>query len=266
MSPPATAGTLRALGTGGEKTYDVGNRSLLMTRETGSAPRRAPEPPCRQCVIAGTCPVAVRQDPCAPEAGYIAPQVVPRDRVLQHEGERTGRVAFVKSGLMAVAQARGDGQLRPIAVIGPGNLIGQSELVGQPAVFTVRALTPVSLCMFSPALLEAVLTFQGRSVPALLNHNARMVVSTLADWSGLMRLPGLDQRFALALKLIAEMQPSGTTQLPAQGALAELMGVARESINRVWRDFQARGLVRRRHRHGVDLDLERIERLLQSAD
>lgn len=228
---------------------------------------RPGEPPCRQCVVAAQCPVAI-----AREASELAPPgaIVTRSHrrhaLLQRQGERSSRLAFVKSGLLAVRRTGPDGRDLAIGVIGQGNLLGQSEISQRPAMFSVQALTPVAVCEFRIDLLQVAAQLHGQSVLALKSAHASKVVGTLADWSRLVRLPNLDQRFALALLLIADMQTTGVTQLPAQGALAELMAVARESINRLWRDFLARGLVRRRHHHGVDLNREQIQLLLMASD
>jgi CRP-like cAMP-binding protein len=179
---------------------------------------------------------------------------------LQREGEHAGSLRFVKFGLLAVRQRSSDGSERAIAMIGPGSLLGQSALNAQPSLFTVQAMTPVSVCEFANPLPMDASSTPASSAAVLSFHN-RQVIRTLADWSAVVRMSGLSQRLAHALRLIAEMQPPGQTQLPNQSMLAELLCVTRESINREWKAFEARGLVHRRHRQAVDLDLPALERL-----
>lgn len=223
-------------------------------------------PPCAQCVVAGQCPIAsFRELALSSLAGEVAVRNYRRGTVMQREGEHAACLSYVKSGLLAVRQADAEGREPAIACIGHGNLLGQSEVLGQPSIFTIEALTPVSVCEFPVALLEEVCATRGPSaLPGLLAHHSRMVVGTLAAWSRLVRLAGLEQRLAMAVQLVAAMQPARSTQLPSQGALAELLNVTRESVNRTWRLFVEQGIVRRPHHHGVDLDLDKLERLLRS--
>lgn len=230
--------------------------------ESGGVSHRAP--PCAQCVVAGQCPIAGYGELMRPERiGEVMARSYRRGTLMQREGEHAPCLSYVKSGLLAVRQADLEGREPAIACIGHGNLLGQSELLGQASVFTVEALTPVSVCEFPVQLLEEICALRGpAALPALLAHHSRLVVATLAAWSRLVRLPGLEQRLAMAMQLLAEMQPARSMQLPAQGALAELLNVTRESVNRTWRVFVAQGVVRRPHHHGVELDLNRLERLL----
>lgn len=225
-------------------------------------------PPCAQCVVAGQCPIAgFRELAGSGLANEVVVHSYRRGTVMQREGVHASRLSYVKSGLLAVRQADVEGREPAIACIGHGNLLGQSEVLGQASIFTVEALTPVSVCEFPVALLEEVCAMRGPSaLPGLLAHHSRMVVGTLASWSRLVRLPGLEQRFAMAMQLIAAMQPARSMQLPSQGALAELLNVTRESVNRTWRLFVAQGIVRRPHHHGVELDLGKVERVLNSSE
>lgn len=169
-------------------------------------------------------------------------------------------LAYVKHGLMAVRKRSGDGVARAIAVIGPGHLLGQSASFAMPAMFTIQALTPVAACAFPTRLLQE-LPPPPSGTPGVALQHRRLVVQTLADWSSLARVPGLLPRFATALRLLVALQPGRPLLVPGQGLLAELLGVTRESINRAWRDVEARGVVRHRHRHTVELDLDRLAAL-----
>lgn len=194
-----------------------------------------------------------------------APRSFSRSSVLLREGERSNAFLFVKSGLLAVRQTGLDGVDRAIAVIGPGFLIGQPAAHGLSSLVTVQALTPVSVCEFPLSTLQR-LSQLGQPDLICLGRYTRQSMAALAAWSHLMRMPGLSQRLASALRLLAAIQPSLATQLPSQAMLAELLCVTRESVNRAWREFESRGVVRRRHRRAVDLDVVALERLSVGAD
>lgn len=169
-------------------------------------------------------------------------------------------LAFVKHGLMAVRRRSEDGLARAIAVIGPGHLLGQSAHAALPAMFTIQALTPVAACAFPTRVLQD-LPPAPAGQPGIAMQHLRLVVQTLADWSSVARVPGLLPRFAMALRLLAALQPTRPLLVPDQGVLAELLGVTRESINRAWRELASRGVVRHRHRQVVELDLDRLSTL-----
>lgn len=231
-----------------------------------TARRQPTSPPCSHCVLADRCPVDVLSGCSASRDSELA--VTRNYRVntrLQREGESASSLKFVKFGLLAVRQTGSEGDERAIAVFGPGNLLGQSAAIAQPSIFTVEALTPVSVCEFAATAPLQELR-QSATCAAVLNQHTRQVIRTLADWSAVVRIAGLRQRLAQALRLLAEMQPPGQIQLPNQSMLAELLCVTRESINREWKAFEARGLVRRRHRHTVDLDMQALRHLSAQRD
>jgi len=228
----------------------------MQSRGAASAQARGLSP-CAHCVVAAQCPVMLHRSlGSGPATPLPVPQIHRRNSLLQRGGDRPTRLAFVKQGLMAVRHAGPDGSLRAIALIGPGNLLGQAAAFPMPAIFNVQAVTPVAVCHFPPRLLQDLAAAAGG--PALPLQHLRLVLQTLADWSRLARLPGLSARFAMALQLLAAMQPARPLLVPGQAVLAELLGVTRESVNRAWRDFEARGIVRHRQGQTVDLDLPRL--------
>lgn len=213
--------------------------------------------PCPQCVLAPQCPLSLRSPHCQ---AWATPRSHPRGSLLLLEGERATTLLFVKSGLLAIRQTGPDGVDRAIAVVGPGFLLGQAP--HKPSLISAQALVPVSLCELPATLLRRP-DPSCSPEPGDLEHYADQSIAALAAWSHLMRMPGLTQRLASALRLIAASQSRLSVQLPSQTLLAELLCVTRESINRVWREFEARGVVSRRHGHAVDLDLCALARLSQ---
>lgn len=220
----------------------------------------APDPPCTQCVLAPQCPVATaapgRQRPGA------VPRLFARGTRLLREGERPASLLFIKSGLLGVRQTGMDGVERAIAVIGPGFLVGQPMVHGQAAVLSVQALIAVSVCELALPVLRRLMQQQGGGEPVCIARYTRQSVLSLAGWSQVVRMPGPMLRLASALRLIAAFQPASAIQLPSQAALAELLCVTRESVNRAWRELETRSIVRRRHARAVDLDMPALEKLL----
>ena len=237
---------------------------IMIGDKSGSAQERCAAP-CRQCVLAAQCPAGLIPNGSEGAAQRQAtPRSYRRRALLQREGERNGLLRFVKSGLLGIRQIGLDGVERAIAVIGPGHLIGQPMMQGVTVLVTAEALTSVSVCEFPTASLQALQQSASPDV-ACLGRYMRQSIVTLAAWSHLMRMPSLDQRMATALRLVASAQPPSATLLPSQSVLAELLGVTRESVNRLWRDFEQRGLVRRGEGQLVHLNLGALERLSRQS-
>lgn len=237
-----------------------------MDSNCNSKPGRARSgAPCDQCVLVAQCPIALSSQGLPRREGEALPRSFARGARLQREGEQIVTMRFIKSGLLAVRQTGIDGVDRAIAVIGAGHLIGQPSGHGLPAVLSIQALTPVSVCEFPFAVLKGLMQQRTQDLSVLGRYVRHSVVS-LTAWSHLMRMPSLPQRMATALRLIAAAQPALTTQMPSQIVLAELLCVTRESVNRLWKDFEAQGIVRRRHGRTVDLDMSALERLSSAAD
>ncbi len=214
--------------------------------------------PCRQCLLAAQCPLSCQLGlaQLATRSGEVRLRSFARGNVALREGERPPRCLFVKSGLLLIRQTGLDGVGRAIAVIGPGYLLGFTTAHnGQGSLMSAQALTPVSACELPDGVPDR----------ACLAPYTRRAVETLGAWGQLMRIPTLPQRLAAALHLIASVQPSLSTLLPSQSVLAELLCVTRESINRSWREFEARGIVGRRHGRAVGLDLAALADIARRA-
>lgn len=214
--------------------------------------------PCGQCWLAAQCPQSCHEGrvQLTTQGHDVTLRSFHRGCLALREGERPARCMFVKSGLLLIRQAGLDGVERAIAVIGPGYLLGfTSAHMRQGSLLSATALTPVSACELPSGVPDRI----------CLARYTRQSVGTLASWSQLMRIPTLPARLAAALHLIATIQPSLSTLLPSQSVLAELLCVTRESINRSWREFEALGIVRRRHGRAVGLDLEALQRIARAG-
>lgn len=221
--------------------------------------------PCEQCVLSHACP----EGQAAPSASRrrgdsIQARSCRAGQALLREGQLQEQLLFVKSGLLALRQTGVDGVERAVAVLGRGAVLGVNSFHGLPSLSSAVALSPVSVCEIPLWLLR----FHERSGsairPALLRAQYQ-TLRTLLAWSQLMRMPSLSQRMAAALRLIAQGQAGSAVQLPSQTALAELLCVQRESVNRTWRELAAAGVLRRCGPLAVELDLARLDGLLRGA-
>lgn len=222
-------------------------------------PDRSPAsklPPCSQCVVATLCPLR--------ESGSVSSlSLRPAQRALL-EGDAGNPVFIIKQGLLALRQRGPDGRERPLAVLGAGCLIGQSGLLGLPAVFSADAITPAAVCAQAATPLDAAWRLNGEA-STLFWQQTRALVVTLTAWSQLQRLPHLRQRLAAALLQLAAQQGHAALMLPRQALLADLLGVTRESISRAWQELLRLGLVQRRSAHSYELDLAGLRERMEVA-
>ncbi len=226
----------------------------MRTASLSDAERR-PIPPCPHCVLAADCPVT-QTDTATRERAWdlVLPLHLSSAAVLLRQGERRQSLFFIKSGIVAVGQ-HGSGDERPVALLGPGHLLGFSARHEQGSLVTLRALLPVSLC-------EIRLAPSTELAGAAILESLRLrTARSLIAWSGLMRRPALLQRLAAALLLLAQDQNAARIQVPSQSALAEVLCATRESINRCWRDLEERGLLAAREGRTVSIDLAALGRL-----
>ncbi len=210
----------------------------------------APAPPCGQCVAAELCPLRETE-------GARPLQLRPQQCVMR-EGNAESPVLIVKQGLLSLSQRGPDGQERPIAVLGAGCLIGQSSVIGLPALFSATAITPAAVCMQSAHRIGQELQTSPPGA-TLFAQQTRALVIAVSAWSHLLRLPTLRQRLAAALLQLAAQQGHAALMLPRQSTLAELLGVARESISRGWQELLEQRLVHRLAPRSYVLDIEGLQ-------
>lgn len=193
------------------------------------------------------------------------PRLFPRGAVLQRQDQMAEWLMYVKTGLLVVRQRDAAGRETPVAVIGAGDLLGQSSALGQPSLFSAEAITPVGVCAVSARGPRATTAIASVLLPGVALAHLRRALRSLSDWGLVARVPRLEQRIAMALCLLAALQPGRTLQLPSQGTLAELLCATRESINRTLRALERRGVLRRLPAARVEIDLPSLQRLAAAA-
>lgn len=210
-------------------------------------------PPCGQCVAAKLCPLRET-------AGPRPLQLRPQQQVMR-EGEGDSPVFIVKQGLLGLRQLGPDGRERPIAILGAGCLIGQSGVLGLTALVSAEAITPAAVCTQTPQRMAERMR-EDSATAHLFGQQTRTLFMALAAWSHLLRLPSLRQRLAAALLQLAAQQGHAALMLPRQVLLAELLGVARESVSRAWQELLEHGLVHRLAPGNYAIDIHRLRQRL----
>lgn len=189
-----------------------------------------------------------------------------RGEAIFREGDPAMGVYVIEEGRVKVVLSAPGGEERILALLGPGEVLGELEMLDG----RVRC-TDVVACE------DSVLVFLGREafVEFLLQHSeaalrlARLLSRRLRSaYLQVHDSTFYDVRGRLAQALLqlgaeqGERKDDGTVLCPrlSQSELAHLIGATRESVNKWLRWFEHRELIRRSGGQVMLLDRERLER------
>ena len=189
------------------------------------------------------------------------PRRLPRGQVLFTEGDDSDALYVVQRGRVAVLLTSPRGDELVLAVLGPGDALGElSVLDGRPRSATARALEDSELVAVPSRALRALLA----SSPGLALSWALEMSATVRRLTGVTGdLVFLDLSRRLA-KLLLEGGRRDVELGMTQSEVAARLGVARQSVNRALSSLQSRGWVQVVGSH-IDLrDRPALERFAAS--
>ena len=189
-----------------------------------------------------------------------------KGHILFREGEPGDHLYVVEHGKIKLGTASSDGRDALLAVIGPGEMIGELSLFDPgPRTATATALTDTVLRCLGHESLRPWLAGRPEVAEPLLQALARRLRKTNEAMSDLVfsDVPG---RVAKALIDLGERfgVPQGdavvVTHDMTQEELAQLVGASRETVNKALADFAHRGWIRLESRSVTLLDVDRLQR------
>ncbi|GAB3363447.1 MULTISPECIES: Crp/Fnr family transcriptional regulator [Giesbergeria] len=199
--------------------------------------------------------------------GKMAPEVRPhwqslvtersfaKGSYLLRQGEALTVFRIVKVGTTMLLRSSEYGIERPVGLCGHGQTLGSTMLLGQPAMLSCIAMSPVRICEvpIAPLLAGGLVnqTFLWELAVAYAQTNAQM-----ADWARLVRIPTVAGQVAAALLQLATLQRSTLVRLPSQSALAALLATTRETIARTLRQLELEDCLVRRDRWHCEIRRE----------
>ncbi|MBV7412498.1 Crp/Fnr family transcriptional regulator [Dermabacteraceae bacterium P13115] len=189
-----------------------------------------------------------------------------RGAVLFREGDPGDRLYIIASGKVKVGHASGDGRENLLAVLGPGETLGELSLFDPaPRNATATAVAESTVYGLSQQDLYRVLAQRPEVARHLLASLARRLRKTNESLADLVfaDVPGrvaknlldLAQRFGRPTE-DGVMVSHGLTQ----EELAQLVGASRETVNKALADFVGRKWIRLEARAVLLLDIERLRR------
>ncbi|MBO3130641.1 Crp/Fnr family transcriptional regulator [Dermatophilus congolensis] len=191
---------------------------------------------------------------------------VARGSVLFREGDRGDRLYVIVSGKIKLGRASIDGRENLVAVLGPG------ELLGELTVFdpgdrnaTATAIANTELIGLTHEQLAAFLPDHPQVASALLASLARRLRRTNDSLADLVftDVPGRVAKALIDLSHRFGQEIDDGLLVPhdlTQEELAQLVGASRETVNKALADFATRGWIRLETRAVVLLDVERLTR------
>ena len=206
-------------------------------------------------------------DPAAAEELLALMTRVQLDRgsVLFTQGDPGASMYVVVSGSLKVT--RNDHQGRPtiLAVLGPGDVFGEMSLLDDhDRDATITAVGPTTLLELSRSRFEGELGERPHLTQALLRHLARRLRASNDTVSDLV-FADVPARVARLVLRLGERfgQPTDDGRLViehqlTQAELAQLVGSARETVNKALARFQSRGWIDVQQRVITIHDRERL--------
>ncbi len=189
-----------------------------------------------------------------------------KGQVLFNEGERGERLYIITDGKMKLGHTSSDGRESLLAVLGPGELLGELSLFDPgPRTATATALSETSLMGLGHNALRPWLTGRPEVAEALLQALALRLRRTNEQMADLVfsDVPGRVAKTLLELgEKFGRPLPDGihVTHDMTQEELAQLVGASRETVNKALADFAARGWIRLESRSVILIDPERLDR------
>jgi CRP/FNR family cyclic AMP-dependent transcriptional regulator len=170
-----------------------------------------------------------------------------RKEVIFSQGDPCQHVMYVQSGAIQLSVLSNSGKQAIVAVLGPGEFLGEGALAGHPIRLETATATIASTALVIPKrhmirLLHSQHAFSDRFIAHMLLRNARLeadLVDHLFNSS--------EKRLARTLLLLArygkENQPPRLLPRISQETLAEMVGTTRSRVNFFMNKFKKLGFI-----------------------
>jgi CRP-like cAMP-binding protein len=170
-----------------------------------------------------------------------------RKEVVFSQGDPCEHVMYVQKGAIQLSVLSNAGKQAIVAVLGPGEFLGEGALAGHPIRLETATATVASTVLVIPKrqmirLLHSQHAFSDRFIAHMLIRNARLeadLVDHLFNSS--------EKRLARTLLLLArygkEHQPQRLLPRISQETLAEMVGTTRSRVNFFMNKFKKLGFI-----------------------
>ena len=229
------------------------------------------------CRLDGPCPIrlspvfaALPLEVRARDGCLFRPVELAAGMPLYLEGMPAHSVFGIRSGKCKASQARSCGREQVLRAYGPGDLAGLEALVEDEFAHSVHAVTRVRVCHAPRSQLVEIVASSAPFAQAIAHQFAeelrqeRKLLASLGSPASLGRVARLllDQRGSLG----GVLERGGELiELPLDRRdTAALLGMAGESLSRQLTTLERAGVVRRKGRRLVILDVDELTRLAEA--
>ena len=171
-----------------------------------------------------------------------------RKETIFSQGEACGSVMYIQRGGVKLSVVSKTGKEAVVAILGPGDFVGEGGLAGQPMrMATATAVTPATLLEIEKKemfrVLHAEHALSDRFITYMLQRNIRTeedLIDQLFNSS--------EKRLARTLLLLArygkEDKPQRVIPKISQETLAEMVGTTRSRVNFFMNKFRQMGFIK----------------------
>lgn len=229
-------------------------------QESGCAPIS-----CQNCGLYQLClPMGLDSADTALLDRYVKrKRLLKRGEVLYRVGETFDYVYALRSGSVKTYVSTDDGRLQITGFHVPGELLGLNAIDERRYNCEAVALETTSVCEISADCFEEL----ARQIPSVQYQMLKMMSREIKHNQGLMLLLGkknAEERLAtylLSLSRRFAMRNYSPTQFNlsmSRGDIGNYLGIAEETVSRIFTRFQEEGMITSERRHIVLNDLERL--------
>jgi CRP/FNR family cyclic AMP-dependent transcriptional regulator len=170
-----------------------------------------------------------------------------RSAVIFTQGDPCDSVMYIRQGAVRLSVLSHSGKEAIIAMLGPGDFLGEGALAGQPVRMGTATVVAASTVLIVPKeqmirLLHEEAGFSDRFLEYMLSRNIR-IEEDLVD----QLFNSSEKRLARTLLLLArygkEDRPQGVLPNFSQEMLAEMVGTTRSRVNFFMNKFRKLGFI-----------------------
>jgi CRP/FNR family cyclic AMP-dependent transcriptional regulator len=168
----------------------------------------------------------------------------PSNAIILHQGDPDDTFAFILSGRVSVLVGVGEGRTMPLDTLGPCDYVGLLMLDGQRRSASIMTLTPVKLCLYDRAQVEALVITEpyfARRLLLKLIERVRVLTGSVAS----LALLDVKGRVVHLLKELARDEGELHVVRPrvSQREIARRVGASPAMVNMVFRELIDQGVI-----------------------
>ena len=185
----------------------------------------------------------LRADELDAAVALFALRSIPKNAIIASEGEDVATVGFIVSGQVKLFWRDSEDHQVDLAVIGAGESITNSALLGAPLVVSLMATEPVVLVVIRREDFEALLLRHPQLAVAFAKDMIR-IVRNLIERVRMLGMEDVHGRVVWLLLRRATLNEGRlVTDRMTQEDIGRRVGATREMVGRVLRDLQSGGYI-----------------------